>query len=258
MCDQLGSHPAELTPGVATVTATIGTNATATPAARRRTNLVIAEPSQKDPSPTLVASAYSLDNTVIWTLPSRDDRSLVNQRYSRYLRSAFSSVYAVGAERKSQFYQFQNSSGNVSCNLGSGGAACEISDRAYTISTPPPPCAQHCAWGAVSPRTRVGRSSWTVITTRCTCRASRSSRTARHCPPGPQLHQRKRGDEVHRLEHRPFLLRFTGLLPNRATGPAPISGLWSRGCTTKFGCADDAAGLPWPNVRQPHPCLVRV
>lgn len=38
--DQFGSHCAELTPGVATVTAAIGTNATATPAARRRTNLV--------------------------------------------------------------------------------------------------------------------------------------------------------------------------------------------------------------------------
>jgi uncharacterized protein DUF6636 len=46
-----------------------------------------------------------------------------------------------------QSYQFQNSSGNVSCNLGSGGAACEIGNRAYTVSTPPPPCAQHSAWG---------------------------------------------------------------------------------------------------------------
>jgi len=46
-----------------------------------------------------------------------------------------------------QSYQFQNSAGNVSCNLGSGGGACEIGNRAYTISTPPPPCAQHSAWG---------------------------------------------------------------------------------------------------------------
>jgi hypothetical protein len=38
--DQLGSHCAELTPGVASVTADIRTNVTATPAARRRTNLV--------------------------------------------------------------------------------------------------------------------------------------------------------------------------------------------------------------------------
>jgi hypothetical protein len=44
-----------------------------------------------------------------------------------------------------QSYQFQNSAGNVSCNLSSGGAACEIGNRAYTISTPPPPCAQHSA-----------------------------------------------------------------------------------------------------------------
>jgi hypothetical protein len=50
------------------------------------------------PHPWL-ASAYALDTTVIWTLPSHDDRSLVNQRYSHYLRSAFSSVYAVGAQR---------------------------------------------------------------------------------------------------------------------------------------------------------------
>jgi len=39
-----------------------------------------------------------------------------------------------------QFPQFQNSSQNISCNLGSGGAVCEIGNRAYTISTPPPPC----------------------------------------------------------------------------------------------------------------------
>ena len=46
-----------------------------------------------------------------------------------------------------QNYQFQNAAGHVSCNLSSGGAACEISNRTYTISTPPPPCAQHSAWG---------------------------------------------------------------------------------------------------------------
>jgi hypothetical protein len=28
-----------------------------------------------------------------------------------------------------------------------GAATCEIGNRAYTISTPPPPCAQHSAWG---------------------------------------------------------------------------------------------------------------
>jgi hypothetical protein len=32
-------------------------------------------------------------------------------------------------------------------NLGSSGAACEIGNRSYTIPTPPPPCAQHSAWG---------------------------------------------------------------------------------------------------------------
>jgi hypothetical protein len=37
--DQLGSHCAQLTPGVAAITAVIRNNATATPAARRRTNL---------------------------------------------------------------------------------------------------------------------------------------------------------------------------------------------------------------------------
>jgi hypothetical protein len=46
-----------------------------------------------------------------------------------------------------QSYQFQNAAGNVACNLSSGAAACEISNRAYTVSTPPPPCAQHSAWG---------------------------------------------------------------------------------------------------------------
>jgi hypothetical protein len=38
--DQFGSHCAQLTPGVAAITAAIGNNATATLAARRRTNLV--------------------------------------------------------------------------------------------------------------------------------------------------------------------------------------------------------------------------
>jgi hypothetical protein len=38
--DQLGSHCAQLTPGVAAITAAIGNDATATPATRRRTNLV--------------------------------------------------------------------------------------------------------------------------------------------------------------------------------------------------------------------------
>src|ERR1700678_4396827 len=46
-----------------------------------------------------------------------------------------------------QSYQFQNSAGNVSCNLGGGVAACEIDNRAYTLPTPPPPCAQHSQWG---------------------------------------------------------------------------------------------------------------
>jgi hypothetical protein len=38
--EKLGSHRAQLTPGVATITAANRNNATATPAARRRTNLV--------------------------------------------------------------------------------------------------------------------------------------------------------------------------------------------------------------------------
>jgi hypothetical protein len=46
-----------------------------------------------------------------------------------------------------QFGQFQNSSQNISCVLGSSAATCEIGNRAYTIATPPPPCAQHSAWG---------------------------------------------------------------------------------------------------------------
>jgi hypothetical protein len=46
-----------------------------------------------------------------------------------------------------QYSQFQNSSQNISCNLDSSAATCEINNRAYTISTPPPPCAQHSAWG---------------------------------------------------------------------------------------------------------------
>ena len=45
------------------------------------------------------------------------------------------------------FYNLQNAAGNVSCNLGSSGAACEIGNRSYTIPTPPPPCAHHSAWG---------------------------------------------------------------------------------------------------------------
>lgn len=48
----LGSHRAQLTPGVATITAANGNNATATPAARRRTNLVT-QASRDGPDPDI-------------------------------------------------------------------------------------------------------------------------------------------------------------------------------------------------------------
>jgi hypothetical protein len=54
---------------------------------------------------------------------------------------------AGGPPPAAQFSQFQNSSQNISCILGDSAATCEISNRAYTVSTPPPPCAQHSAWG---------------------------------------------------------------------------------------------------------------
>ena len=80
--------------------------------------------------------------------------------------------------------QFVNSSQNIACNLGSGGVVCEISNRAYTISTPPPPCAQHSAWGTASIWT-ITASRWTVITTQFTCRASQSSATGKRRPLEP-------------------------------------------------------------------------
>ncbi|ORV18140.1 hypothetical protein AWB95_04925 [Mycobacterium celatum] len=49
MCDQLGSHCAELTPGVTTIAADIETT-TAAPAARRRTNLIIAASRERFPT----------------------------------------------------------------------------------------------------------------------------------------------------------------------------------------------------------------
>ncbi len=116
-----------------------------------------------------------------------------------------------------QNYQFQNSAGNVSCNLSSGGAACEIGNRAYTISTPPPPCAQHSAWGD-----RFGLTSSGVT---MDCHNDNPARAGRAGPRRRadtvfwhlQLHRGALGDEVHRLEQRPLLLYVAWLLPDRLT-----------------------------------------
>jgi hypothetical protein len=43
--------------------------------------------------------------------------------------------------------QIQNSAGNVVCNLASTGVVCENDQAGYTVSGPPPACAQHSAWG---------------------------------------------------------------------------------------------------------------
>jgi hypothetical protein len=59
----------------------------------------------------------------------------------------FAATAHAGGPPQSQSYQFQNSSGNISCLLSSADAACEINNRTYTPTTPPPPCAQHSAWG---------------------------------------------------------------------------------------------------------------
>jgi hypothetical protein len=41
---------------------------------------------------------------------------------------------------------FQSPSGNIACQLGAAGVACDIRD--YTYQPPPPPlCAQHISWG---------------------------------------------------------------------------------------------------------------
>jgi hypothetical protein len=119
----------------------------------------------------------------------------------------------------SGFYNFQNAAGNVSCNLGSSGAACEIGNRSYAIPTPPPPCAQHSAWGD-----RFGLSS-SGVTMDChndtlapAGRAGPRRRAGvvfRHL----QLHRRAVGDEVHRLGQRPLLLHVAWFLPDRVTEP---------------------------------------
>jgi hypothetical protein len=41
---------------------------------------------------------------------------------------------------------FQSPSGNIVCLLSNSSVACEISDYTYQLP-PPPPCAQHVAWG---------------------------------------------------------------------------------------------------------------
>jgi hypothetical protein len=41
---------------------------------------------------------------------------------------------------------FRSPSGNISCVVGNGGAACDVSDHTYQLP-PGPPCSQHSAWG---------------------------------------------------------------------------------------------------------------
>jgi hypothetical protein len=43
--------------------------------------------------------------------------------------------------------QFQSPSGNIACDIGTGGVACDIRDYTYQ-PPPPPPCAQHFPWGS--------------------------------------------------------------------------------------------------------------
>ncbi|MGO9925095.1 MAG: DUF6636 domain-containing protein [Mycobacterium sp.] len=53
---------------------------------------------------------------------------------------------ALPATARADDRPFQSPSGNISCLLGGGGVACDVSD--YTYQVPPgPPCAQHIAWG---------------------------------------------------------------------------------------------------------------
>ncbi len=70
MCEKFGSHAAELIPGVATVTAAIGTIATATTsAARRRINLVIVVGLPEEPVPDLCSLQLMpspCDTTDLW------------------------------------------------------------------------------------------------------------------------------------------------------------------------------------------------
>jgi len=54
--------------------------------------------------------------------------------------------FAAGAQADA-VYRFQSLSGNIYCDLGNGGVACDISDFTY-VPPPPPPCGQHLAWGS--------------------------------------------------------------------------------------------------------------
>jgi hypothetical protein len=46
-----------------------------------------------------------------------------------------------------QYGQFLNPSQNIACDIGSGSVACEIGAHNWQVSTPPPACHEHSAWG---------------------------------------------------------------------------------------------------------------
>ena len=54
---------------------------------------------------------------------------------------------ALPAAAHADSEQFQSPTGNIACNIGAGGVACDISDHTYQ-PPPPPPCGQHFPWGS--------------------------------------------------------------------------------------------------------------
>ncbi len=55
-------------------------------------------------------------------------------------------AFALPATARADEGPFQSPSGNIACIMGSGGAACDVSDHTYQLP-PGPPCSQHSAWG---------------------------------------------------------------------------------------------------------------
>ncbi|WP_156687384.1 DUF6636 domain-containing protein [Mycobacterium sp. Marseille-P9652] len=64
----------------------------------------------------------------------------------RALLGLFVVAIAMPATAFADDRSFQSPSGNIACQLGADGVACDVSD--YTYQVPPgPPCSQHIAWG---------------------------------------------------------------------------------------------------------------
>ena len=98
-------------------------------------------------------------------------------------------------------------------------------NRAYPVSTPPPPCAQHSAWGDRFSLNQSGTVQMDCHNDTLHVQGEQvvndgqtlTSRTLSCTSETAAMRCTNSSDEVHQLEHWPFLLHVTGFLPNRVT-----------------------------------------